>query len=221
MNKKEQAEKLRLEGFSYNEINKKLGIPKSTLSFWLRDLKGSDKIKLNNVNKAKKKWAKNITAYNKKRSVEARKRWLVIQKDSSNKVTKISKKELFLIGVALYWAEGYKKGNWNVIFSNADARMNQIMMRFFLEICKIPKEKIKANIQIHKENQIKKSLIYWSKIINLPKKQFNKTVIVNSKSSKMKVKEELTYGTLQIRVNSVELVNKMKGWIEGMAINAI
>ena len=36
--KKEQAEKLRLRGVSYGKISKKLKIPKSTLSLWLKDI---------------------------------------------------------------------------------------------------------------------------------------------------------------------------------------
>lgn len=36
------ALKLRLDGKSYNEIHAELGVPKSTLSFWFRDLVLSD-----------------------------------------------------------------------------------------------------------------------------------------------------------------------------------
>ena len=36
--KKEEAIKLRKQGFSYNEIKNKLGVPKSTLSGWFRDI---------------------------------------------------------------------------------------------------------------------------------------------------------------------------------------
>ena len=36
---KNLAIKLRKQGYSYNQINDKLGISKSTLSYWLRDIK--------------------------------------------------------------------------------------------------------------------------------------------------------------------------------------
>lgn len=218
-NNKALAIKFRQKGSSYNEISKKLGIPKSTLSYWFSGIKFSEIIKKNNISHAKKIWAENIIKYNKKRSIDCRKRWEVMQKKSFSDIRRISDYELLLIGAALYWAEGYKKTNWNLVFCNADPEMIKIMIRFFIKICDIPKEKIKAQVQIHKNISSDEAVDYWRKIIKFPKEQFAKSIYQISKASKNKRGNLLPYGTLRLKINDVVLVNKIKGWIEGLKIN--
>jgi len=218
MNKKEQAIKFRKLGWSYNKINSKLGVPKGTLSYWFKDLVFSSHIKEVNVENSKKKWAANITKYNKNRSVLARKRWSDIQSESVIGANKFAKDPLFLAGVFLYWAEGYKRGNWNVIFTNSDPEINRIMMRFFINVCNVPKEKIKAQIQVHEVEQVEKSVKYWSKCTNIHINNFSKTTI-QKRISKKVVNNRLPYGTLRIKINDVLLVNKIKGWITWVSNN--
>lgn len=212
MDKKTEAIKLRKLGWSYNKISKKLDTPKGTISYWFKGLIFSEKIKEKNIQNSKIKWAANLTKYNKNRSVVARARWASVQAEANNNAPGLAKDPLFLAGVMLYWAEGYKKGNWNVIFTNADPEMNKIMMHFFVNVCCVPKEKIKCKIQVHSLTQVEKSLSFWSKCIGLPKSNFLKTT-VQKHVTKNANYNPLVYGTLQIRINDVLLVNKIKGWI--------
>jgi len=214
---KEIAITLRKRGQSYNEIIKKVKVSKGTLSYWFKNLKISAQIRKNNVDKAKKKWAENIIKYNKNRSRLARLNWLRIQNEARQDIKKLSDKELKLVGVALYWAEGYKRGNWSVIFSNSDLAMQQLMLRFFIKICKVSKQKITAQLQIHDQKLETKALDYWSKGLGLNHFQFIKTSFAISRSSKLKTKRILNYGTLRIRLNDVVLLNKIKGWIQGLS----
>jgi hypothetical protein len=218
MNKtiKPEAIKLRTLGESYNVISKKLNVPKGTLSYWFKNLRESKLTTKRNIAKAKKQWAANITKYNKKRSLIARKKWIDIQNKNTTLIKQINNNELMLIGTALYWAEGYKRGNWNVIFCNADPEMNKLMIKFFIKICKVPPEKIKAQIQLHNNIPPVSALKYWSKITGLTHSQFLKTVFYKNNSSKGMREKHLPYGTLRIRINDVVLVNKIKGWIGGL-----
>ncbi|MFA5127718.1 MAG: hypothetical protein WC457_01795 [Patescibacteria group bacterium] len=213
---KDSAIKLRKKGLSYNIISNKLGIPKGTLSYWFKSLRGSAKITKTNTSKAKEIWAKNITIYNKSRSIRAREKWLEIQKNSRHEMASLSKHDLLFVGTALYWAEGYKKGNWSVIFSNSDPRMHQIMMRYFLEVCRVPLNKIKGQVQTHSNVDKKKAVAYWSKITRVPQRQFMKCNVSVPKSSKKVRGNTLPYGTLRIRINDVNLTNKIKGYILGL-----
>jgi hypothetical protein len=144
---------------------------------------------------------------------------MAVQQVAECKINKLTKKDLLLIGTALYWAEGYKRGKWSIIFSNADPQMHKLMIKFFTSICQVPIEKIKAQIQIHHNIKPDAALAYWSKTIGLPTKQFSKPTYQLSKSSKLKRNNNLPYGTLRIRINNVELVNKIKGWIVGLTKN--
>lgn len=210
------ASELRQKGHSYNQISQRLNIPKSTLSYWFKNLNDSQKIKFLNISKAKVIWAKNITAYNKQRATLCRIKWLNTQKGSEKEVGKLSNRELCLIGAALYWAEGFKKTNWNVVFCNSDPHMIRLMLKFFKNICDVKKDKLRAQIQVHPNVSVKIATTYWANITRIPANQFSKPILQVSKSSKNKRGNTLPYGTLRLRVNDVHLINRIKGWIVGL-----
>ncbi len=214
---KNKAISLRLKGYSYNDISRQLAIPKSTLSSWFRDLVLSKEIKTRNIDKKKKSWSRNITAYNKRRSELARENWQRIQDERMLDIGLLTERELLLVGVALYWAEGFKKTNWHAIFSNSDPAMIKLMTHFFLHVCKTPRDKLKLQIQLHERNVETEAIAYWSATTGLPKSQFNKSTFSLSIRSKKKRGNTLPFGTLRIRMNDVRLVNALKGWIEGLA----
>jgi len=214
---KEKAILLRQQGKSYNEIARFLCVSKSTLSLWLRNIQMPAEVKKKLWDKTRKKWASNITKFNKQRAKIAKEKAGTIQKSTSKDIKKISKRELLLIGAALYWAEGYKKSRWSVVFSNSDSLMIRLIMRFFREICKIEENKFFATVQIHPNTTSQKSINYWSKITKLPKKQFRKTYSRLTPSSKRKrAINILPYGTLRISISDVKTINKIKGWIMGL-----
>lgn len=211
------AIKLRKQGLSYNKISVRLKIPKSTLSGWFNNIRDSQKIKIRNIEESKKRAAENITAYNKYRSRLARARWALMQKDAKRDIGRLSFRELKLIGAALYWAEGYKRGNWNIVFCNSDFLMIKIMMKFFKEVCHVPLNKIKIQIQIHYNVSDTEARKYWMKKLRLSDKYFLNTMYQVSKSSQSRYPNRLPFGTARIKINDVVLVNKIKGWITGLA----
>jgi len=215
---KNLAIRLRKQGKSYNEIARILNAPKSTLSLWLRDVKMPPEIEKKFWDKTRKKWARSITQFNKKRGRLAKEKAKKLQKNAAKDIGALSERELFLMGAALYWAEGYKKRlRWTLQFCNSDPAMIKFMMKFFKEVCNVPKEKIKASAQIHPNVTPEKAINYWSRISGISKKQFTKTYSRISSSSKQKrPSNRLPYGTLRIVICDTQMANKIKGWIQGI-----
>lgn len=214
---KQKAISFRKQGKSYNEIVKILNVPKSTLSYWLRDIKMPLLVQEKFWNETRRKWAQNITKFNKKRARIARERACKIRELAAKDIARLSNKELFLIGVALYWAEGHKKSRWQTDFSNSDPFMIKLMMKFFRTIMNIPEDKFFATAQIHPNVTSKEAVKYWSQITRIPKNQFLKTYSRLTPTSKRKrAPTTLPYGTLRLSVSGVEPINKIKGWIAGL-----
>jgi transcriptional regulator with XRE-family HTH domain len=214
---KNKAILLRKQGKSYNEIAKILNVPKSTLSLWLKNVKMPPKIEKKFWNKTRKNWAENITRFNKERAKIAKEKAKQIQNLASKDIGKISKRELFLIGIALYWAEGHKKSRWRLDFTNSDPIMIKIIMRFFREILRIKEDKFSATAQIHPNITSEKAINYWSRTTKIPKRQFLKTYTRLTPTSKRKrAFNVLLYGTLRVSISGVKITNKMKGWISGL-----
>ncbi|MCK4520842.1 hypothetical protein KAT95_03205 [Candidatus Parcubacteria bacterium] len=215
---KNLAINLRKRGKSYNEIARILKVPKSTLSYWLRNIKMSPTAETKFWDRTRKKRAKSITEFNKKRAEAAREKSEKFQKIASKNINQFNKRELLLVGTALYWAEGCKKTRWALQFSNSDPVMIKLMIKFFKKICGIPKEKIRATIQIHSNVTSEKAINYWSRISGVSKTQFTKCYSRLTPSSKQKRPfNTLPYGTLRIAIYDIQVTNKVKGWIQGIS----
>jgi predicted transcriptional regulator len=216
------AIKLRKSGKSYSQINRLLGVPKSTLSYWLKDLVIS-KIAQGKINKrAYEKSIKSLIKRNKNQTFLARERAEKIKKEAKQEFLKFFKDPLFIAGVSLYWAEGYKKGahgsKWkSVDFANSDPEMIKIMMKFFRKFCEVEENRFRIQLISHPNINLNKAIEFWSIKTNISRKQFIKTSSKISIYSKGKRdKKTLTNGTVHIRISDVKLFFRIIGWIEGL-----
>lgn len=216
-NEKIKAFELRRQGKSYNEIQKLLKIPKSTLSLWLKNLSISQKVKDENISRAKMKWAANIIAFNQKRASEIRQKSAQLIRQSAQEISPLKNLDLKILGAALYWAEGYNRAKWHAVFCNSDPDMVKLMMRFFREICKVSEDRFRPQVQIHENVSIETSENYWANVTRLPRRLFRKALIAKPKSSKNKRPiHRLPYGTFRIGIADVKVLHKINGWIRGL-----
>ena len=221
------AIQLRLHGKSYTQIQHALkGISKSTLSNWLSDVVLSGKAQQRLQERFKNKSFEGLLKRNKNQTRLAQERMQKSQTEAAQEIKSLTKKELFYIGIALYWAEGYKRpilknGREStahpIALTNSDANLIKIFIKFLREICNVPQEKIKANLRIFKHINVKNALSYWSKETGIPKENFSKTYIGTSRSSMNKRPfNRLPFGIIQIRINNTRLFHHIIGWINGL-----
>jgi len=215
---KDIARNLRLQGHSLSEIVKKTGFTKSSVSLWVRDIELTKKQKEDLFSKSSKKEI--IEKRRSSRLQNEEKKRKEIYCTAKKQINKISDKELWLIGIMLYWAEGGKKQRGLVRFSNGDPQMIKIMMEFFKKICCVPKDKFRGYIHIHPHLNHIKAEKNWSKISGISTAKFFKTYRKPNKSSQNK-KDSLPFGTFEIYVCDTKLFLKIMGWIEGVAENIL
>lgn len=216
------AIKLRKQGNSYSQINKLLKIPKSTLSYWFNDLKISERAQSKISSRAHKLSIEGLIRRNKNQTILAREQAEKIRRLAHMESYKFLKDPLFLTGLSLYWAEGYKKGadgsKWKSIdFANSDPEMIKVIMKFFRRFLGINDSRIKIQLMAHRNVDIDKAVRFWSNLTQIPKEQFIKTSVAISKSSKNRRNpKSLTHGTVHIRINDVKLFFRIIGWIDGL-----
>lgn len=217
---------LRLKGFSYNEINRGLHIPKSTLSNWLSDIVLPDKAKERIAGRVSQGVLNGLIKRNKAQTAIALGRAEKIKKDAKSEIVSFSKRDLLLIGTALYWAEGYKrvkvvkgveKVNHSISLTNSDPDIIRLFISFLLNVLDVQIEKISVDIRMFEHQKEADVLLYWQRITGLPKSQFNKPQYPISKSSMGKRPfNRLPFGTIQIRVGDTPKFYKIMGWIEAL-----
>lgn len=206
------AIKLREQGHSINEIARVLQAAKSSVSIWTQEVTvTSEQLS------ALRKRAHSPDAIEKRRQArlqsEASKRSVSIA-SAFDEVGAISARELWLIGTALYWAEGGKTKRM-VRFSNGDPEMIKLMMRYFRESCKVSEDKFRGYIHIHESLDSIAAEQYWSNIADIPLANFYKTYRKPNPSSKG-LRQTLPYGVFDIYIADVSLFLKIQGWTQAL-----
>jgi hypothetical protein len=218
---KEKAIVLRKQGFSYREILKEVPVAKSTLSLWLRSVGLTKRQKQRLTEKKRKGQLKGAQVKREQRNFLTQK----IKEQAIKEIGELTKKELWLVGITLYWSEGAKQKENNpsqrVKFINSDPKMMRLFLKWLEEICFISLEDIKFEIHIHETGDIEKAKRYWSNVLNLPLIKFQKIRLKKHKIKKIYKNGNKDYhGLLSITVKrSTNLNRKIAGWIEGICKN--
>ena len=221
---KSKAVNLRLKGLSYQEIKSRISVSKSTLSLWLREIHLTPDQKhklLDRTAKARSMGSKALKRYRLERTRK-------IKNKARGEVKYISKRDLWLIGTTLYWAEGHKQKVHNpsqrVSFSNSDPQMLKIFLRWLRECLYVSDDKLTPDIYIHETYQKKnKDLIkYWSVVTGFEEAVFTHIYIKKNKvHSYRKNRGKDYHGVLRIAVRkSANLNRRISGWVEGICLQA-
>jgi len=199
---KEEAIKMRLRGMSYSQIRSKIKVSKSSLSLWLAQYPLSDERirELRDVN------PRRIENYRKTMASKRQARLDVLFQKAQKEIGHISKRDLLILGFALYWSEGAKTKSASLYMANTDPSMLKVYMNW-LNLMKVPKDRLKFKLHIYKDMDERKMINFWAKTLSVKSNQFRKTYIKNSKLTDLTYKNGFGCGTCNIMFDSVEMVS--------------
>ena len=220
------AYKLRIAGHSYNEINAKLGTPKSTLNGWFKGLVLSDVAQARLRGRVRQGTLNAFVKRNKLQTHTAENRAFATRKAAQQEIPELNDGDLKVIGAVLYWAEGYKRlkvrdgkerMGHTVSFVNADEIMIRTFLKFLKEILQVPNSKVRLYMRLYEHINEETARRHWMNVTGFPKENFNKTTYLVSIASKRKRPyNRLTYGTLQVEVCDTQKFHYLMGLIEGV-----
>lgn len=133
--------------------------------------------------------------------------------------------DLFLIGIALYWAEGSKAKPHNVAaglnFANSDPDMIRVYLAWLIQILHINRDRIRCSIYIHENHKHRIANIkhYWMEMTQLPEMHFKGVYFKKHKpkTTRRNIDDEYC-GLLRIYVRKSTDLNRMvRGWTLGIA----
>lgn len=218
---KDFAIELRKGGYSYSEIKKFSPVPKSTLSYWFRNIKLSEP----QLARLKKRRIEAAQRGSQTKILKTAKAIQEIQKTSVEDIGKISKRELWLMGVVLYWRErllnkndsDLKKG---VRFSSSDPQLIKLFLKWLSDIGEIKNEEISLDIFMpeNKKNSLSHFVDYWAEVTGFPRDNFSRYYLQKVKVRKPKrVTRKSGQGLLRIRVKASSMMaRQISGWVKGI-----
>lgn len=206
---KPEAIRLRKLGKSLPYIHTKLGIPKSTLSYWLKNIELTDGQK----NKLESDWKNAL--------VKARKKAVIWHNDAKANRINVSENEgrLLLDNIdyknnditelalaLLYLGEGTKAQGETGMGSS-----DPLILKFFVNslrtIYKVPENKIKCSLHLRADQNPNEMMGFWSKQLNISEENFTKPYKDN------RTKGTMTYdsykGVCIVRCGTVAIQRKL------------
>ncbi len=209
----------RKRGLSLGWISLHTKIPKATINLWTKEIfltkEQSDNLR-EKANRALQQGRIKAQKVNTQQRINKEKQ-LFAQGESLT--SKLTRNELFVVGVALYWGEGFKnKYEHRLGFCNTDPQMIKFYISWLEKVLHVKKEDLVARLTLNMSYQEKGKEIecYWSNITKIPLTQFTKPFYQHSQWKKQ-FKIDEYHGVLRIHVkNSLEYLWEMRGWIAGL-----
>ncbi|MET9967883.1 hypothetical protein ABZZ80_18630 [Streptomyces sp. NPDC006356] len=171
---RDRARELRRQGWTYNQIQAELGCSKSSVSLWVRDLPTPEP---------------KCTPEERRVRMNAGLARMRAAKDEERQATKLaaaeavgelSDRELFITGVALYWAEGTKDKRHarreSVEFVNSDPGMICVFLAW-LKLLEVGRDRLHCRVMIHESADIVAAERYWADLVGIDRSALGKTVL--------------------------------------------
>jgi hypothetical protein len=199
---KTQAIKLRKAGWSIKDIAKHLNVSRSSASVWCREITLS-------AAQSKRLRDKQIAAGHAGRQKGAdmnrRKREQAIDDayvQAKVKITKLEYKELFYLGLGIYWGEGIKSRSGPAAVVNSDARIIKVVIIWLEQCFSVEKSMLRPYIYISEHHKSREKVIvdYWVRELGLSPAQFKSPIYLKQRPSTKYQNHDSYHGVVALRV---------------------
>jgi hypothetical protein len=215
---REAARALRRQGKTYDEIVAELGVSKSSVSLWVRDLP-----------KPPPRTAEHARLMSEARWGPHRRKQAILRQETKFRAAKsigrLTDRELFMAGVALYWAEGSKSKPYRMeertTFTNSDPDVIAVYLAW-LDLLGVARERLTFAVNIHESADVAGAERFWADFVGVPVESLRKTSLKrhNPKTVRKNVGEGYR-GCLVVYVRkSADLYRRIEGWWYGIVVGA-
>lgn len=196
---KEKAILLRRKGMSYSQIKDTLGISKSTLSGWLKDMPLSKE-------RIRELRDNNQIRIEKTRATKRRKK-MTRRKEVYARVAREieeSKDKFFVSGFYLYWGEGTKTAEYTVSITNSDPAVIRCFIDWLM-ILGVQINSLKVKLHLYSDQNEVELKEFWSSVTNIPLENFNKSYKKQNKLGRKTYKGMFPYGTCVVAYHNRDM----------------
>ncbi|MEV2246842.1 hypothetical protein [Streptomyces sp. NPDC049970] len=211
---RDRARELRLQGMTYDRIQVELGCSKSSISLWVRDLPKPPRRTREDASAiARRGWEATL----RQREVERRQ----TREAARRETARLGERELFVAGVALYWAEGTKSKPYRrqerVSFVNSDPNVISVFLAW-LRLVGVTAERLRFHVHVHESADVAEAERFWADHTGAHASRFGKTSLKRHQPKTNRKNTGAEYrGCLVIHVlQSAELYRRIEGWWYGI-----
>lgn len=160
---RQQARQLRRAGLPLAEIAGRLGVSKSSVSLWVRDVEFEPVRRVTRVRR------RGPSALQRRRQAEIDR----LLAEGRARIGRLSDREFLVAEVALYAGEGSKQDG-RVRFVNSDPRMVVFFCSWLRHFYEVDESRLRLVLYLHQGLDLSASMAYWSTLTGIPESQFTK-----------------------------------------------
>jgi transcriptional regulator with XRE-family HTH domain len=158
----ERARELRAGAWTLKEIAAELGVAKSSVSIWVRDVPFEPRPR-----STARRRGPNRLQQRKAAEIEA------LLEEGRRRIGPLSEQEFLVAGAALYAGEGAKRDGV-VKLANSDPRMIDFFCRWLRAFFDVDESRLRVNLYLHEGLDLDSAVAFWVDVTSIPPEQFTK-----------------------------------------------
>jgi transposase-like protein len=218
-----QARALRLQGLGYEEIVARLGVSKSSVSLWVRDLPRPPRAAPEECSKRVSERMRRYWAT--ERSVRAERR-AAASAAAAASIGGLTDREILIAGSVAYWCEGTKNKPHRqadqVTFVNSDPELISFFL-LFLDMAGVSRLDLAFRLQIHETADVSAAERFWLAWTKARPEQFRRTSLKrHNPATRRKNTGDDYHGCLRVDVRrSGALYRQIEGWASAVTTTPV
>lgn len=205
LKEQEQARALRAQSWTLLEIAEELGVSKSSVSLWVRDVEFTPKPRKSGQ---RSRIPGNHPWHQRKLDEIAR-----LDQAGVERIDVMSEREFLFVGLALYAGEGSKRDG-EVSFANSDPKMIAFFCRWLRHFFEIDESRLRLAIYLHAGLDIEETNQFWAEITDIPIARFGKPYRAVPDAGIRNTKHR--HGCPRVRYCSTRIHREIMGLIRAM-----
>jgi hypothetical protein len=166
---RERARELRAQAWTIGEIVAELGVSRSSVSVWVRDVRFDEATRAARAGANRRRGARKRGPNRLQQRKQAEIDRLLVE--GIERIGRLSDRDLLIAGAALYAGEGAKTDG-GVVFANSDPRMVALHLRFLRRFFDIDESRLRLRLYLHEGLDIDRAIRFWSSVTAIPREQF-------------------------------------------------
>ncbi len=201
-------------------IEEKLGVARSTMSYWFKDQPYMPNKRALARMKAGPQKIGQLRHLRRIEEVQA------MMKLGAKELGILSERDIMLLGIGLYIGEGAKTSG-RLRLSNSNPDVIRLGIAWLKKSCGITNKNLSVRLHIYPDNDPDECLAYWQNITGLDKSAFQRTTIDTRANKQALHRRSLPYGTAHVSViaagdpeKGTKLFRRVDGWMKA-AVNQV
>ncbi len=209
-----KARELRAAGATYKEIATQLGVSKSSVSLWVRDMPRTGRLSAEAIGQQK---AERLSQYREARQLRRAEHRQGLREAAAAQIGELSSREVLIAGAIAYWCEGCKSKPYQrrdqISFVNSDPELIRFFLHFMASVG-VTSDRFICRLLIHESADVAGALRFWQQLTCLPAEQFRKPTLKRHNPKTVRKNTGAHYhGCLAVNVRrSAELYRQVEAW---------